>query len=306
MLTIFADGHVLRPYVILKGEKGGKISKELTDPAMGYPLNVLCTVQSKANADQEIVEDWIARQWLPAVSDQAGNPQPAVLVLDSFAAHISQKTKDILARMQTTLVVIPGGLTRVLQPIDVSINHPLKVELRKAWSAWMSSVVHQPAAPAKIPRAPRPVVVSWIVQAWSTIGQPLVAKSFEDTGLVLHDLTPLQARSFLWIRDMVDDDPDEPEIAPVGGPPPIATDLAQHAPPVGAPGRVAGGRKHFGTDPNLDFSESDDDDAGAEGGVDVLQSGEEESESTSEEEEEDGEDIDGEGHPITLGGEECM
>ena len=37
----------------------------------------------------------------------------------------------------TTIVAIPGGCTPVLQPLDVSINKPVKVINRNLWEEYM-------------------------------------------------------------------------------------------------------------------------------------------------------------------------
>src|SRR6218665_2361404 len=41
--------------------------------------------------------------------------------------------------MRTDMAVIPGGLTSVLQPLDVCLNKPFKDRLRKMWVEWMTS-----------------------------------------------------------------------------------------------------------------------------------------------------------------------
>ncbi len=40
-------------------------------------------------------------------------------------------------RFNTTVIVIPGGCTLVLQPLDVSINRPFKDQLKKCWEKYM-------------------------------------------------------------------------------------------------------------------------------------------------------------------------
>ena len=40
--------------------------------------------------------------------------------------------------MKTELVVIPGGMTSVLQPMDVSINNPFKDSLRQQYLTWVA------------------------------------------------------------------------------------------------------------------------------------------------------------------------
>ncbi|GFV32053.1 pogo transposable element with KRAB [Trichonephila clavipes] len=36
------------------------------------------------------------------------------------------------------IAIIPGGLTKKLQPLDVSINRSFKSKVRKLWEQWMS------------------------------------------------------------------------------------------------------------------------------------------------------------------------
>ena len=44
--------------------------------------------------------------------------QRALLVWDSFRGHLTDGVKELLARRNVDIAVIPGGLTPVLQPLD--------------------------------------------------------------------------------------------------------------------------------------------------------------------------------------------
>ena len=52
--------------------------------------------------------------------------QPSKLALDAFIGHLTDSVKNQLCKMKTELVLILGGMTSVLQPMDVSINKPFK------------------------------------------------------------------------------------------------------------------------------------------------------------------------------------
>ncbi len=41
---------------------------------------------------------------------------------DSFMAHITDEVHAALRNNKTDIVVIPGGLTSICQPLDVGIN----------------------------------------------------------------------------------------------------------------------------------------------------------------------------------------
>ena len=45
-----------------------------------------------------------------------------MLVLDVFSYHKTDNTKALLCRTNTDLVIIPGGMTSLLQPLDVSVH----------------------------------------------------------------------------------------------------------------------------------------------------------------------------------------
>ena len=62
-----------------------------------------------------------------------------MLVLDAFSCHKTDDTKALLRWTNTDLVIIPGGITLLLQPLDVSINTPFKDGLCRCWSDWIMS-----------------------------------------------------------------------------------------------------------------------------------------------------------------------
>jgi hypothetical protein len=52
--------------------------------------------------------------------------------------------------MKTNLAVIPGGLTSVLQPLDVSVNKPFKDNVSKLYMQWMAKGGHELTPTGKI------------------------------------------------------------------------------------------------------------------------------------------------------------
>ena len=57
----------------------------------------------------------------------------SLLVWDSFHAHLSRPIHGTLKSLNTEPAVFPGGMTSILQPLDVSINEPFKDRMRRKW-----------------------------------------------------------------------------------------------------------------------------------------------------------------------------
>jgi len=64
---------------------------------------------------------------------------PVMLVYDSFKGHLEASVKSKFCESDVHLAVIPGGLTSICQPLDVTINKPFKDYLHQEWHLWMGS-----------------------------------------------------------------------------------------------------------------------------------------------------------------------
>lgn len=61
-----------------------------------------------------------------------------MLILDLFHGHTTKEVKDCLSRNGIDLVVIPNGMTLLLQPLDVSLNKPFKAHVKHLYAEWMA------------------------------------------------------------------------------------------------------------------------------------------------------------------------
>ena len=55
-----------------------------------------------------------------------------------LCVRTSDVTKERIRSTGSIPAVIPGGLTKILQPLDISVNTCFTTEVRKLWEAWMS------------------------------------------------------------------------------------------------------------------------------------------------------------------------
>ena len=115
MLGCMADGTKLPPYVVFKRK---------TMPKDKFPTGMIVRVQEQGWFNDSIMDDWLKTVWMKRKGGL--EKQRSMLVLDAFRCHTTDNVKSKLKRSNTHLVVIPGGITSILQPMDVVVNKPSK------------------------------------------------------------------------------------------------------------------------------------------------------------------------------------
>ena len=126
VLACMANGDKLSPMVIFKRKL---IPKEK------FPAGVVIHVHPKGWMDEEGVILWINKVWSRIHSSLSTRRKPALLVWDQFRSHLTDLVKKRLKVEETTQAVIPGGLTGMLQSLDVCLNKPFKAKMRALWHA---------------------------------------------------------------------------------------------------------------------------------------------------------------------------
>ena len=75
----------------------------------------------------------------------------AVVIFDSFKGHQGEEMKLLLLRNNILSVVVPSNCTDLLQPLDLSVNKPLKDHLRRSFQSWYSQQVSKQMNEGKKP-----------------------------------------------------------------------------------------------------------------------------------------------------------
>ena len=65
---------------------------------------------------------------------------PSMLCLDAFWGHVTDEIKKKIHRLKSELVVIPAGMTALLQPLEISVNKPFKARLSEQDNRWISDI----------------------------------------------------------------------------------------------------------------------------------------------------------------------
>jgi hypothetical protein len=119
MLAATTDGRKLPPLLILKRKTLPKSEAFLKD--------IVIRSQEKGWMMEVLMLEWLEVIW--SRRPGAFLNQPSMCALYAFKGHVTDSVKDQLQKKKTKLVVIPGGMRSVMQPLDISINKPFKDRL---------------------------------------------------------------------------------------------------------------------------------------------------------------------------------
>ena len=150
-------------------------------PKIGKKHGVVVAMQEKGWMDENIMKIWIEKIWRSRIGGLGR--RRSLLVLDSFQAHKTEQVEGSFKSENTDFVVIPGGLTSVLQPLDVCLNKPFKDRVRQKWVEWMAEGIHKLTAGGRQKKTSEELVCQWIGKGSRDIPREMVAKSFLKCGI---------------------------------------------------------------------------------------------------------------------------
>ena len=110
--------------------------------------------------------------------------QKSVLLMDSYAAHVVPSVLSSFQRHYNTKCgIVPGGMTPLLQGIDVHINKPLKDKLKTLYKTFMRSKEVEYTRGGNKKGPSYQMLVDWCSSAWSELDPELIKRSFSQTGV---------------------------------------------------------------------------------------------------------------------------
>ena len=126
-------------------------------------------------------------QWMKWLVQQlrARGVHKCVLVLDSFKAHFAEQSRKLARDNDIMLMIIPGGLTSILQPLDVRVNAIFKQDLRKYYLLWLEQKGGPLDARNLVKLMDWQDLLTIIQYAWDEIEPRTVAAAFQVAGLGL-------------------------------------------------------------------------------------------------------------------------
>jgi hypothetical protein len=150
VLSVTSDGGKLPPLVVFKRK---------TLPNGNFPKGILIAANEKGWINQDIMKVWVEKVWRKR-KQSFFNPK-SLLIMDSCRAHITD-TKWLVSKY-SKLAIIPGGLTKKIQPLDLSVNKSFKSKQRSTWERWMMTGVKDYTESGKIKRVSYEEIIRWIL-----------------------------------------------------------------------------------------------------------------------------------------------
>ncbi|KAK7934312.1 hypothetical protein WMY93_005208 [Mugilogobius chulae] len=169
-----ANGQKLPPMVIFKRK---------TLPKEKFPAGVIIKANPKGWMDEDKMSEWLSEIYVKRPGDFF-HKHPSLLICDSMRAHLTDAVKKEVKQTNSSLSIIPGGLTKELQPLDVCVNRAFKVKLRAAWEQWMTEGEHTFTKTGRQRRASCATICQWIVDAWAKVSVSTVVRAFRKAGII--------------------------------------------------------------------------------------------------------------------------
>ena len=124
-----------------------------------------------------------------------------MLVMEDASMHKNYIVKDKIKKCNSKISMIPGGLTRYLQLLDVSIKKPFKDELKKRYTKYCMNHQDNKA------RVTQEDLINWVAEVWydNKLSSEIISKSFKAAGITL-TLDGSEDEMFIGHNQLLNDD----------------------------------------------------------------------------------------------------
>lgn len=182
MLACTADGKRLPPFIIFARKTLPKNER--------FSAEVIVRCNEKGWMTADMFNEWLRLVWFRRPGALL-SPR-SILVVDSFKGHTTDSSKSELLSNKCDLVVILGGMTSQLQPLDVCINKPVKDRVlflfihsfeSSTATDWISEDEHELTPTGRLKRAPLSTLVQWVTDAWREAPDDIVVRAFKKCGI---------------------------------------------------------------------------------------------------------------------------
>jgi len=182
------DTLVIFYYVYQNKKKTGE-KRQFPKKAEGFKFNLsplMVRFNGSGYNNEELMCEWFDKLFVRFFAKHQN--KHIALVIDDASFHTSEKLKKKCQENQISLLIIPGGTTSFLQPLDVSINKPIKDHLRSCYIPWLTekclSLGENDCTKGGYLRAPsNDLILEWVKKSLNLLEPEMLKKSFQKTGI---------------------------------------------------------------------------------------------------------------------------
>ncbi|CAM9303213.1 unnamed protein product, partial [Hapterophycus canaliculatus] len=188
VLAVRGDGQKVKPRIIYKGSPLSYHHLPANRTKYGYPpAGIGLGVQKSSWCDARQTDIWLTEEFMRR-PDATGFSQPvSILTMDDFKCHKDEEfQKKLKERAKTEPIMIPGGLTPVVQPLDRTVNKEFKRGMRAKYTHWRKEEFERVGAAGKIEAPGRGIVARWVKDVWGSISAETIRTCFKACGLTLN------------------------------------------------------------------------------------------------------------------------
>jgi hypothetical protein len=175
-LTITAAGDQLVPMIVYKGTENSTIKKQ---ELPNHEHTCIYETQENAWMDKRVILRWVEDVLALYVALASPGIIPVIL-LDSYRCHIMSLVVNVIQDLGCKVIHIPGGCTRLVQPLDIGYDKLFKTRICAAWEEYM---INDMCKNGTIALPSREEVSHWILEAyWALEGSPIIKNGWLKTG----------------------------------------------------------------------------------------------------------------------------
>ena len=123
---------------------------------------------------------------------QLQETQPALVLFDSFRGQTTEAIGKLLERNNILSQQIPPNCTDKLQPMDISINKPVKNGMRARFQKWYADEVQSQLKDVSVDEVKvsvaashiKPLSAMWMISTWQEVEQRPELNGFHGAGIV--------------------------------------------------------------------------------------------------------------------------
>ena len=173
VLACAANGQKLKPMLVFKRK---------TLPQDTFPTDVLVKCNGNGRMCEQLMLDRLNEIWRKRKG--AFFIPSGALIMDSMRAHLMDSVKEEARKASATLAIIPDGLTKILQPLDLTMNKSFKSHVRKHWENWMATGTHEYTKSGKRKKASYAEVAKWVSEAWKAVSPDVIKSGFSRAEII--------------------------------------------------------------------------------------------------------------------------